>query len=265
MAAYSQQGPYRQPAPRAPYRQPAPARAPYRQPAPQAPYNQQPAYNQQSSVPYDQQAGYGQPAAYSQQAPYNQPAAYSQQAAYNQQAARNQRPAPKQQAIQMQPMRQQQNPVRQNQRYVCDQDGEEIVFKGLCSRCGVCWDVFWHWMFILVPFVVGIVIGCPIATCCGIKAIKEWRLHVTRTSVKYKSPTGIGCCDKNWVIPFCDIEDIFVCRGTNDVWVRMDTRKVDAYLGCWNKPLCKKNCLVLSNVSNGHEFVTAVKRQMQMA
>jgi hypothetical protein len=115
----------------------------------------------------------------------------------------------------------------------------------------------------LVPFIVGFVFGVPIGVCCGIKAIKDWKLHVTHTSVKYSKPTGINCCDKSWVIPFGDIDDIFVCSGAKDVWVRMDPRKVDEYLGWCHKPLCRKlNCLVLSNVSNGHEFVAAVKRQM---
>jgi hypothetical protein len=213
-------------------------------------------------VPYtgNQQVPYNQPV------PYDPQAAHRQQAAYNQQAARSQQPGAQQQAIQMQPQRQKQNPNFQETQIMYDQDGEEIIFEGVCYSCGVCWDVCWLWMFVLVPVIVGILFGVPISVCCGIKAIKNWKLHVTRTSIKYRKPTGI-CCETNVVIPFRDIKDIFVSNscGTKDVLVRMDPRKINEYLGCWNKPMCMKlDCLVLSNVTNGHDLVEVVKRQIAL-
>jgi hypothetical protein len=201
---------------------------------------------------------------YNQPVPYDPQAAHRQQAAYNQQAARSQQPGAQQQAIQMQPQRQKQNPnFKQKQKNMYDRDGEEIVFKGVCDRFGVCCDVFWLWIFNVAerndPALITAVDPSWLAVFhTGVSDVKLPILDGLNSTADTDGNTKDEANDEG-----DQSDDIFVCSGTKDVWVRMDPRKVDEYLGWCHKPLCRKlNCLVLSNVSNGHEFVAAVKRQM---
>ena len=166
-----------------------------------------------------------------------------------------------QQAITMEPATTtvHKNPGFQPQKY--DSNGEEIVFEAECHKSGVCCDVFWRYFYASVVSLLGMLILIPIGIICSLKAPKNWKLYLTRSSVVYHRPTGF--CGNHWTVPFDLIQDIYVVRGTKDIWVKMEPADVYKYIGSCNRPMCGDlNCLVLSNVANGEDFVAAVKREM---
>ena len=163
--------------------------------------------------------------------------------------------------VNLEPSQQRSNPAFQKK---YNDQGEEIVFEGVCHKPGVCSEVFWIYFYASVVSLLGMLILIPIGIFCGLKAMKDWKLYLTRSSVVYIRPRGIGCCDEKYTIPFSDIDDISVAPGTRDIWVRMETSKINEYIGWWSRPMCGQLvALVLSNVANGEEFVAAVKREMQ--
>ena len=165
------------------------------------------------------------------------------------------------QAINMQPTQQHNNPGFQPKKY--DENGEEVVFEGVCNKTGVCGEVFWIYFYASVVSLLGMIILIPIGIICSIKATRDWKLYLTRNRVVYRQPIGMCCCDTNYNIPFSDIQDISTVPGTKDILVRMDPEKVCEYIHWCNRPACGTLIgLVLSNAANREDFVAAVKREM---
>ena len=157
------------------------------------------------------------------------------------------------------PTQQQANPA-----YKKDENGEEILFEGVCNSRGLCYAVFWIYFQAAVISLLGMVLLIPVGIICGLMAPKNWRCYLTRTGIKYRRPIGIGCCDVSYDIPFADIEDIEVELVSNDILVRMETETANKYVSSWNRPLCGRLIGVyLTNVENGEDFVAAVKREKQ--
>ena len=152
------------------------------------------------------------------------------------------------------------NPGFQPQKY--DSNGEEIVFEAECHKSGVCFDVFRVYFYPSVMSLLGILLLIPIGIICSLKAPKDWKLYLTRSSMVYHRPNGC-CCKQHYTVPFDLIQDIYTVRGTKNIWVKMEPADLYKYIGWCNRPLCGDiNFLVLSNVANGKDFVAALKREM---
>ena len=159
------------------------------------------------------------------------------------------------QAINIEPLQQQ--PKKR------DANGEEIIFEGICYKRGFRNWVFFNYCIVPSISIVGMIVGLIVSIWCCFKVVKDWKLYLTRDKIYYTAAAGSCCCPDTMAISLSDIDDIYVAQGTKNIWVRMEPSKVNEYIPWCSRPVCwQLNCLVLSYVANGNEFVDAVKKEM---
>ena len=147
-----------------------------------------------------------------------------------------------------------------------DRRGEEILLEGKCYKLGVCNSVFLSLMPAAVLSIVGMLLLIPVGVICYYKKVSHWRLYLTHESVFYHHDhTPCGCAGREWEIPLRYINELYVAPGTLDIHLYMEPSKMREYLSMSSccclggPPSCElRDCLVLSNVANGEEFVEAV-------
>ena len=127
-----------------------------------------------------------------------------------------------------------------------DENGDEIIAEAQCYQDAVCYEV--TNMYNSTDIIASGILYYCFAICTGIKAMYSWKLHLTRTGIRYTDVIKLCCCSyKHYFISLRDICDVQV-KG-REIMLTMN-------LGV------EVSSLNITHVRNAEEFASAVKQQM---